>query len=255
MALKLNMLKESEQKLRLNLTKRGINAPPPADVAIVIDVSGSFEREHTDGTIQKLLERLVPWGMVFDPDKKLDVFTFSDGAGHAHHVGEITPETTEDYVRRSIVGRVPGWRGGTDYSFVLESAMRIFGWLPSQEAAKPGGSGLFGFFKKAAPAAAPAPVQATKRPSIVLFITDGENSDKDRTRQVLRQSQERHDQIYFLFIGVHDGLDFPFLKQIGDEFDNTGLAVIRDVRKLMTADDDVLNDMLIGDELLTWLKK
>ncbi|MEI6510929.1 MAG: VWA domain-containing protein [Candidatus Uhrbacteria bacterium] len=129
--------------------------------------------------------------------------------------------------------------------------MRNFGWLPSQEAAKSSGGGFMGFFKKAAP----APVQATKRPSIVLFITDGDNSDKDRTRQVLRQSQERHDQIYFLFIGVHDGLDFPFLKQIGDEFDNTGLAVIRDVRKLMTADDDVLNDMLIGDELLTWLKK
>ena len=253
MSLKLNMLKDGEKKLRLNLTKRGVHAPPPADVAIVIDVSGSFEGEHTDGTIQSLLERLVPWGMVFDPDKKLDVFTFSDGAGHAHHVGEITPETTEGYVRNAIVNRVPGWRGGTDYSFVLESAMRNFGWLPSQEEAKPSGGGFFaGLFGKKS---APVPVQTTKRPSIVLFITDGDNSDKDRTRQVLRASQDRHDQIYFLFIGVNRSLDFPFLKQIGDEFDNTGLAVIKDIRGLMRADDDVLNDMLIGDELLTWLKK
>lgn len=238
-------LEKSAQSLKLNLQKRGVNAPPAADLAFILDVSGSFEREHLDGSTQLLLERLVPWGMVFDPDKKLDVFTFADGAGTAHHVGEITPETCEGYIRREIVGRVPGWKGGTDYSYVLEAAMRTFGWLPSEPAKRSFMSKLIG--KKPAE-------QATKRKSIVLFVTDGENEDQQRTAGVLEASQQRHDDIYFLFIGIsRRGSTFPFLEALGKRFANTGLTVIQDMKSFVITSDDKVNDALIGDELLGWL--
>src|SRR4051812_26480201 len=120
MPLQLN-LQKSAQALRLNLAKRGIVAPPQADLAFNMDVSGSFEDEHRDGLTQTLLTRLVPWGMVFDPDKKLDVFTFSDGPDHVHHVGDITEATVDSYIENRIIGRVPGWCRGTDYSYVLEA--------------------------------------------------------------------------------------------------------------------------------------
>lgn len=253
MALKVN-LNKAEQGLRLSLAKYGIVKPPEADLAFALDVSGSFDDEHCEGQTQDLLERLVPWGMVFDPDKKLDVFTYSDGPSHAHRVGDITPETTDGYIRRSIINKVPGYNGGTDYSYVLEMMLQNFGWLPAPAApAKSGGfmSGLFG--KK--PAAPSTPT--TKRRSIILFVTDGEaRRDEERTRQVLRASQQRRDEVYFLFLGVsNQGTRFPFLEQIGNEFDNTGLATIPNLREFVRASDDEVNGKLIGPELIAWLRK
>ena len=241
--LKLN-LEKGKEALALNLQKRGITAAPKADLAFVLDVSGSFDDEHRDGITQRLLERLVPWGMLFDPDQKMDVLTFSDGPEHAHRVGDITPDNCDDYIRRAVIRKVPGYNGGTDYSYVLEKAMQTFGWMPSE---KPGFLGrLMG--QKAA--------SGEKRRSIVLFVTDGDNGDKSRTEHVLAESEARKDDIYFLFIGIsNQGGGFPFLKKIGDRFSNTGLVVINDLKGFLAKTDDQMNDELIGDELVTWLKK
>lgn len=244
-------LNKSERALRLSLQKHGIVTPPQADLAFNLDVSGSFRDEHEDGLTQDLLSRLVPWGMVFDPDKKLDVFTFSDGREHVHHVGDITPATVDGYIQNRIIDRVPGWRGGTDYSYVLEKNLQHFGWLPKEQAV-PASRSFFGFGRsKPAPA---APVE--KKRSIVIHVTDGDNSDHERTEHVLAESEARGDQVYFLFIGIsNQGGGFPFLKKIGDRFSNTGLVVIRDLRRWAAQDDDVINNELIGDELVQWLKK
>ncbi len=246
--LKLN-LEKGKEALKLNLQKRGITTAPKADLAFVLDVSGSFDDEHRDGITQRLLERLVPWGMLLDPDQKLDVLTFSDGPSHAHHVGDITPDTTAGYIEKNVIDEVPGYNGGTDYSYVLEKAMQTFGWMPS-EAKKAGFLGrLMG--QKDQPAGS-----AEKRRSIVLFVTDGDNGDKARTEQVLAASEARKDDIYFLFIGIsNQGGSFPFLKKIGDRFSNTGLVVINDLKGFLAKTDDQMNDELIGDELVTWFKK
>lgn len=251
--IKLNLAK-SAQALRLNLEKKGVPTPPKADLAFLLDVSGSFDDEHRGGLTQALLGRLVPWGMVFDPDQKLDVFTFSSGNGRSHHVGEITPETVDGFIANKIIDRVPGYNNGTEYSYVLESCLQHFGWLPNGASPKASG-GLMGKLFGASKAAAPAAVAEKKR-SIVLFVTDGDNSDKDRTRQILRDSQSRKDEVYFLFIGCNNQPStFRFLEEIGEEFDNTGLVVVRDIKAFGELDDDALNDQLIGGELLTWLKK
>jgi hypothetical protein len=248
MALQLDLTK-SAQALRLNLEKKGVATPPQADLAFVLDVSGSFDDEHRGGLTQALLTRLVPWGMVFDPDQKLDVFTFSSDRGRSHHVGEITPATVDGFIAREIIDRVPGYNNGTEYSYVLEDCLKRFGWLSN--GSKPAG-GLLGKMFGGGKAAEPA----EKKRSIVLFVTDGDNSDKSRTRQVLRESQERGDQVYFLFIGCNNQPStFRFLEEIGDEFSNTGLVVVRDIKAFGELGDDAMNDQLIGDELLTWLRK
>lgn len=243
-------MNKSKQALQLSLAKRGINAPPQAELAFDLDVSGSFDDEHCDGLTQKLLERLVPWGMVFDPDQKLDVFTFSNGPQNAHHVGDITATTCGDFVRQQIIRRVPGYNGGTDYSYVLEKNLQHFGWLPNASA--PAKRGWFGMGRKEATAQ-----QVTdKKRSIVLFVTDGDNSDHAQTERTLAESEKRGDEVYFLFIGVsNQGGRFPFLQKIGDRFSNTGLVVIRDLGKWVQKSDEEINEELIGDELVEWLKK
>lgn len=245
MALSLN-LQKSSNALRLSLEKRGIVRMPALEMACALDVSGSFEDEHADGITNELLARLAPWGLTFDPDRKIDVLTFSDGAESAHRVGSLDESNYADFVQRRIIDNVPGWGGGTDYSYVLERALQEFGWL-----AEPGWK--TGFIGRLLGRAEPA--QRPPRRSLLVFVTDGDNQDDARTRQVLRDSQSRRDGVYFLFLGIaNGGSPFRFLRSIGDEFENTGFREIENIREFVRRSDDEINDMLIDDELLGWLK-
>lgn len=240
-------LEKATEALKLNLQKAGVNTPPELEVGFALDVSGSFEDEHRNGITNDLLTRLVPWGLAFDPDKKVDCFTFSDSAKHVVDVGPITPDNYGDFVRRNVIGRVAGWNGGTDYSYVIERMLSHFGWAEVVEKA--------GFFGRMFGQQDKIVQSGEKRKSLVMFITDGENSDQVRTSQILRTSQARRDQVYFIFIGVsNQGTKFPFLERIGDEFDNTGFCRIGDLRRFVSLSDDELNDQLISDELIAWLK-
>lgn len=249
---------KSAQRLTLSLQKAGINRAPSSEIAIIMDVSGSFDDEHRDGQTQMLLERLVPWAMVFDPNKQGDVFTFSSGPGSAHHVGTLTLANLDGYIRREIIeGRVPGYGDATDYAYVLELVLKYFGWLPSAAQRAPE-RGFFGSMFGRKPAAPAAGTPAQKRRSLVFFVTDGDNGrdDKQRTMDVLRASQDRRDEVYFIFIAVsNQGSQFPFLEKIGDAFDNTGYVHIPNLRAFLKASDEQVNEMMIGDELVAWLKK
>ena len=239
---KLN-LEKGKEALKLVLQKKGITTVPSADLAFVLDVSGSFRGEHNDGTTQTLLERLVPWGMLFDPDQKLDVFTFSDGEENAYHVGDITPDTCDGYIENNIINAVPGYGGCTDYSYVLEAVLKNFGWIAEKQGFM---SKLFGGANK----------PAEKRRSIVLFITDGSNTDHARCQKVLEDSQNRGDEVYFLFIGIGAGHgDFPFLVRMADKFANTGLVIIKNLKNFVKQTDEQISEEFVGDELITWLKK
>ena len=247
MALQLN-LKKSAETLRLSLDKAGIAADIKAELIFDMDVSGSFEHEHEEGTTSRLVSRLVPYGMVLDPDGKIDVFTFSNGKQNAHHVGTVTPEDSDDYIVRKVIDRVPGWKGGTTYSYVLEANLRHFGWLPPE----PDTSFFSRFF-----GISREPEYRAKKRSVVIFVTDGENdpSDDKRTISVLEESERRGDQVYFLFIGAceHE-VDFKLLKTISSRFKNTGVVIIRDLDGFVELSDDQLNAKLLGEEMLSWLK-
>ncbi len=256
MALSLD-LNKAAGSLKLDLSKRGVDANGiQMEVCFDLDVSGSYRDEHSDGSTQRLIERLTPVSMVFDPDKQQDLFTFSNGEQHVHHVGMITLENLDGYVRKNVIDRVPGYGGGTTYSYVLERNLQHFGWLPSAQtpaAPKSRFGGLFGGSPKPAPQAT-----ATKRRSLVIFNTDGENDsrDKDRTIRVLSDSQNRKDEVYFLFVGyANGGADLSFLQQIADRFDNTGLIIIRDINRWCAKSDAEINAEILGDELITWLKR
>ncbi len=247
MALQLN-LKKSAEKLRLSLDKAGVTADIKAELIFDMDVSGSFEHEHEEGTTSKLVARLVPYGMVLDPDGKVDVFSFSNGKKNVHHVGTVTPDDCENYIVRNVIDRVPGWKGGTTYSYVLERNLQHFGWLP--------GEATGGFFSRFLGIPSEAPVLEKKR-SIVVFVTDGENdpSDEDRTIRVLEESEKRGDQVYFLFMGACEHtVEFKFLNTIAKRFKNTGVVIVRDLDSFVDLSDEELNTQLLVSELLQWLR-
>jgi hypothetical protein len=244
-------LNKAAQSLRLSLDKAGVAPTIKAELIFDMDVSGSFEHEHEEGTTSQLIERLVPYGMVLDPDGAMDVFTFSDGDYNAHHVGTVTPAESEGYILRNVVDKVPGWKGGTTYSYVLEKNLQHFGWLPCEKT-----HGIAGFISRFFGKAEDPHYHAQKR-SIIIFVTDGENSaaDERRTMNVLEASQSRGDNVYFLFIGACEhNVDFKFLKTIAKKFKNTGVVIIRDLEAFVEKSDDEISAELLGPELIDWLK-
>lgn len=248
MALTLD-LNKSRQALVLNLAKAGVSEPPTVDVAFVMDVSGSFDDEHTEGVTNDLLTRLIPWAALFDPDQKMEVYTFSNGPRNVHHAADVSARNYAGYVKREIIG-CPGYRGGTDYSYVLERVLSDFGWGPA--AAQPRG-----FFARllGGGASAPAPT-AQPRQTLIFFVTDGENSDKARTTALLQASQARGDGVYFHFLGVsNQSATFPYIESLGREFGNVGFTAVNQVRRWVQQPDDAINQALISDELVAWLKK
>lgn len=243
-------LNKAAQSLRLSLDKAGVAADIKAELIFDIDVSGSFEHEHEEGTTSQLIERLVPYGMVLDPNGAIDVFTFSNGPHTAHRVGTVTPQTAPGYILREVVERVPGWKGGTTYSYVLEKNLQLFGWLEEEE----GGllSAVSRFF------GANKPKVREKKRSIVIFVTDGENADEDeaRTMQVLASSEARGDNVYFLFIGACEhNVEFKFLKTIAKRYKNTGVVIVRDLEAFVEQTDEQISAELLGPELIAWLRK
>lgn len=248
MALQLN-LQKSARTLRLSLDKAGVAAGVKAELIFDIDVSGSFEHEHKEGTTSRLIERLVPYAMELDPDGQIDVFTFSDGRHNVTHVGTVSPDNCQNYIVRKVVGRVLGWNGGTEYSYVLERNLQHFGWLPMPEGA---GGWLSRFFGRPA-----KPEYQDRKRSIVVFVTDGENhtSDHVRTTRILEESEARGDAVYFLFVGAceHD-VDFGFIRTVAERFKNTGVVIIRDLDAFVELSDEQLNAQLLGPELIAWLK-
>lgn len=262
MALTLN-LEKSKSALKFSLLKAGVPTPPILAVGAALDVSGSYEDEHKDGSTNDILTRLVPWGLVFDDNGEIDLATFSDGSAHANFVEEpLTAKTYQGYVRRNVIGKVDGWNGGTDYSYVIEKFLVKNGWKaapPAQVAAPAKSSGLFGglFGGKKSEPAAPAPsTPVVRKKSLLILQTDGDNSDKSRTEALLQEMQDNGYEMYVLFLAYANGNpNFSFLERMSDKFANTGLHIIRDLKKFIEATDDELNAWLISDELIAWLKK
>lgn len=93
------------------------------------------------------------------------------------------------------------------------------------------------------------------RKGLVLFDTDGENFDKPDTIRILEESEKRGDKVYFLFIGVNENVhEFDFLIECGKRFKNTGFVHIADLTKFVKLSDEAINDILISDEFVQWLK-
>jgi len=245
MALQVNMEK-SKAALQMCLQKKAPGLTPPViDIIVAMDVSGSFEDEHRSGMTNDLMTRLVPWGMVFDPDKQIDFYTFSNGY-NVTNVGPVTLNNYEGYIQKNVIKKVLGWNGGTDYAPVLEKIVDERGLLPKKA----------GFLERLVGKKSTEP---SKKPIFVWFVTDGENNDEDATRELLSSLAERKVPIYVQFIGVGNGSErelkrkFAFIEQLGEEFDNTGFTPILHLNKFLEQTDEELNETVISEELIKWI--
>jgi hypothetical protein len=191
------------------------------------------------------MNRLVPWGMVFDPDKKLDLFTFSSREYSAYYVGEVTADNCQDFIRKNVINNVPGWNGCTEFAHVLKKNLIQFGWISGKSEKQGFFSRVFGSKKQ----------EQTPRKSLIIHVTDGEASDINDTTQLLEGAFAANYGVYVIFFGIGAGRQGEFdINKLASRFKNVGSFLCKDIQEFVNMSDEAINDILITDELVEYLK-
>ena len=213
---------ESLQKISLrkdkvvSLQKSNPILDTKARVALVLDYSGSMNHYFEDGTVQSVIERLIPLALTFDDNGVLDFWIFQD---KCYRLKGVTLNNFYGLSKR-IMKQYP--MGGTCYAPVMQDVDKFY-------------------MKKE-----PAPIV-----NYVIFITDGDNSDKSETTDILTKMAKH--PIFFQFIGIGNE-DFPYLKKLDDlsgrYVDNADFFKVEDINTM--SDDDLYSKLFT--EFPSWLK-
>ena len=92
-------LNKPKEKLQFVLQKHNVNTIIPCQVHLAFDVSLSFDDEHSSGYTQQLLNRIVPFSLLFDKNQTLDSYVFGSGA---QKLDDININNFNTYVRTDI---------------------------------------------------------------------------------------------------------------------------------------------------------
>ena len=214
-----------------------------AKVVVALDYSGSMSELYRKGVVQDTISRLVPLGLTFDDNGSIDVYLFESGY---RKFDDLTLENYDDYVKE-VIDKSDYSMGGTNYAGVLNDI--VFGGTHTETVEK---RGLFGFGKKKVTTEVKRDaIVSDEQPTFVIFITDGENMDKNATDDVIRRSSKENVFIQFVGIGSEK---FSYLKKLdelsGRDRDNTGFVKLAN---LDTVSDDELYTSVL-EEFASWLK-
>lgn len=186
-----------------------------AQVVLVLDISLSMNRLYKDGTVQKVIERILAMALTFDDDGEVDLFLFGT---HAYQLPPVNLDGIAGYVERVIL---------KDYKIVEATKYAPPLRLIHEKYRKP----------------QPDPV-------FVIFITDGGNSDRRETTEVVQAMSGEPIFIQFVGIGAEK---FPFLQRLdeltGRVVDNAGFMQVNDITLMK---DSELFDRLLN-EFPQWL--
>ena len=206
-----------------------------AKVVVALDYSSSMRPLYENGTVQKTLARLVPLGMSFDDNGRIEVFLFQNDF---RRLPDLTPENYEHYVENTIASA--GYRmGGTCYAPVLQAITE------GTTVREHTDHGFGGTVTQVEPLVEPV------TPTFVLFITDGENEDRTLSDRAIRRSAELN--VFIQFVGIGDLL-FSYLQEVdelpGRRCDNTGFSRMAD---LMAVNDKQFYDNILS-QFACWLQ-
>lgn len=189
-----------------------------ARVVFVLDHSGSMRNMYKDGTVQDILERIFPIAMYFDDNAEMEFYWFDSVY---KELDPVNYETIDGYVENVILSKKDHF-GGTCYAPVM---MEIFNRYVKRE---------------------PADI-----PTFVIFITDGNNSDKRAAKDVLIEASKYN--IFWKFVGIGDET-FDFLKRLDDLkgrfIDNANFICVNNISSV---DDKALYADLLT-EYRDWLE-
>lgn len=246
------------KKSAVVLEKLGL-AGVQAELVFAVDKSGSMGWNISNGTVQEQVDRFIGVGMNMSPSKSIDVYGFNHGY---EYVGKAHEGNHKDFLKSK------GFHasGGTEYAPVMKQIIAKYGTpigsqIVQEEVQKevePGFLGkLFGAKSRTITEVVSkrvdaAEVKPVKIPTLVFFMTDGENGDATETKRVITEAAKQG--IFWQFIGI-GGESFPMLEQLDDLegrfLDNADFTKISDVANV---DDEKLFEAVLK-EFPGWLKQ
>lgn len=228
------LLVEKSQTAKLVLEKKNLPNPPPLRVGVAFDGSGSMHSRYHSGMVQATFDQLMGAALKLDDNGELDAWVFDT---RAEKIATAKPEDYGTFVTHKILraGKFRG--GGTNY----EPAMRLIRDEMFGGSAPTGGllGGLFGKKQAVAPT----------DPTLIFFMTDGDNADRGPTDQLLKETAGL--PIYWNMVGIGSDTRFPFLTQMADKYDHVGFVHLSE----LNLTDQQMYEKLFTDEFVAWVKK
>jgi hypothetical protein len=174
-----------------------------AQVGLVLDYSGSMGDLYRNGTVQHLVEKIIPLAMQFDDNQKMECWIFSDTY---HRLNDVTLKNLPNYIQKNAMRY---HMGGTSYAPVMKSVMDIY--------------------------------DDSNTPSYVIFITDGDCFDMFESEQAIKKAA--HKPIFWQFVGLgNSNFSFlEHLDDMDDRYvDNADFFVVKNVNDITY--NDLLNE-------------
>lgn len=219
---------ELKKKAEVSVEQAGLGSQK-AKVALALDISGSMGGLFSSGIVQQVVEKLLALGIKFDDDQAIDIFLFGL---NDHYVGELKENDFYQYVQNKVTSKYR-LENGTNYAGVMQ---RIVNHYTS--------GGLAGLFSKKS--------KALDEPVFVIFITDGDNGDKSKAENVIRDASNKG--IFWQFVGVGYS-SFEFLDKLDKmpnrAIDNANFFKLNDINSI--SDEELFGRLLT--EFPSWIKE
>ncbi|WP_282173075.1 vWA domain-containing protein [Cytobacillus firmus] len=211
----ISLLKKSagivlEKKKLTNVTAR---------VGLVLDISGSMRKLYKNGTVQRVVERILAVASQFDDDGALDVWVYDN---EFSRLKPVTEHDFEGYVDQYILNNDLIHKfGRNDEPPVMEDVIKKY---TSED--------------------------PSKDPAFIVFINDG-GCKRTIKKPVVSSSGK---PLFWQFVGIGES-NFEVLEKLdemdGRYIDNANFFHIKDVESIS---DNQLYDLLLN-EFPDWLKE
>ncbi|MEV4125813.1 VWA domain-containing protein [Nocardia sp. NPDC049707] len=216
---KLDLRKRQVAKVLLGKGVRSIRAR----VVLVIDKTGSMRHLYNSGTIQRVVERMIPVAVQLDVDGRLRPYLYA--ADYAE-LPDITVDRAEEWAAEYL--HIRGRHGGIDYAEIGGSNNE----LPIMREII-------------------ASLTRHTEPTLVLFFTDGGFRERAKITALMREASALPAFWQFIGLGHADyGLLHNLDTMAGRRVDNAGFFAVDDIDILTDTD---LYDRLL-DEFPDWLR-
>lgn len=205
------------KKVTITLEKKKLE-DVTASVVVVLDRSGSMNRQYKNGDVQRSMDKLLPIALMFDDDGELDTWTFAESA---QHLSRITLDNISGY----ITNESGGWKrwkvgGYNNEPVVMKELINMY--------------------------------KDNVFPVYIIFISDGGIHSKGPIKKLLIKSSVY--PMFWQFVGI-GGSNYGILEELdtmsGRVVDNANFFAIDNIDSLT---DEQLYDKLLN-EFPIWLKE
>ncbi|WP_223587866.1 vWA domain-containing protein [Neobacillus bataviensis] len=190
-----------------------------ARVGLVLDISGSMRGLYKNGTVQKVVERILAVASQFDDDGTLDVWVYDN---EFSRLKSVTESDFVNYVEEYILNNDLIHKfGRNDEPPVMEDVIEKY-----------------------------TIESPSKEPAFIVFINDG-GCKRTIKKPVVESSNK---PIFWQFVGIGDS-NFEVLEKLdsmeGRFVDNANFFHIKDIER--TTDEELYNQLL--NEFPSWLEE